>query len=40
MTKAKRPVVWLDGQTAEKKIADVVKSAGLLSTVLKAATAK
>ncbi len=40
MTKAKRPVVWMDGQTAEKKIADVVKSAGLLSTVLKAATAK
>jgi tripartite-type tricarboxylate transporter receptor subunit TctC len=39
MAKAKRPVVWLDGKTCEDKIATVVKSAGLLTTAIKAALA-
>ncbi|MDO9065687.1 MAG: tripartite tricarboxylate transporter substrate-binding protein, partial [Chloroflexota bacterium] len=40
LTKAKRPVVWLDGKTCEQKILGVVANSKLLSEVLKAEMAK
>lgn len=39
LTKAKRPVVWLDGKTCEQKIQGVVSNSQLLKDVLKAAVA-
>ncbi len=39
LTKAKRPVVWMDGKTCETKIQNVVATSKLLSEVLKAAMA-